>query len=315
MRRRHAIRLIGCTLAVSGTASAARAQGALEKITIVGPPSEDATSLYYAVKTGMPQRFGLEIELISTGSGTAATTAVVAGSYDVGRSSLLPILAAHLRDIPITMVAPLNLFSGKNPFMLLQIANDAPYRTASDLNGKTIGAPALNDLASLATRAWVDKNGGDWRSLKFTEIPNSSLEPAIVQHRIDAAIVQSAQLDATLASKSTKTLADANSAIAPAFLVAAYIARREWAQQHLDALRRFNRMLNEASSYVGTHPAETAPVVAELTKIDLAAVQKMQHRTMYASSIDAAAVQLVIDAAARYEHIPRSFPAREVIST
>lgn len=73
-------------------------------------------------------------------------------------------------------------------------------------------------------------------------------------------------------------------------------------------------MLNEASSYVSTHPAETAPVVAELTKIDLSTVEKMQHRSVYGTSVDGASFQPLIDAAAKYELIPRSFSAREIIS-
>ena len=41
----------------------------------------------------------------------------------------------------------------RNPLSLLQIAPDAAYKTGSDLNGKTIGTPALNDLNNLLTAA------------------------------------------------------------------------------------------------------------------------------------------------------------------
>lgn len=302
-------------LAALGTlshAKTARAQTASDKLRIAGAPTEDATNLYYAVKTGMFGRAGLDVEMIATSSGTAATTAMIAGTYEVARTSLLAVFAAHLRNIPIVIVAPDNLYTPRNPLSLLQIAPDAAYKTGSDLNGKTIGTPALNDLNMLASRAWVDKNGGDWRSLKFVEIPNSALEAAIVQKRVDAAVLQLTQLDASLAAGTTKTLGDALGALAPAFLAGVYVARSEWVSQHTEALKKLNRVLAEAGTYVNSHHAETAPLVAELTKMEVANAMKMR-RTINAPNIDAGLVQPVIDAAAKYEQIPRGFLAREIL--
>lgn len=312
MRRRQAILLTLSSLGTLTTARVARAQALLEKIRAAGAPTEDATNIYYAVKTGMFQKAGIDVEMIATSSGTAATTAVIAGTYELSRTSLQAVFAAHLRDIPIVIVTPENLYRATSPMALLQIATDSPYKTGADLNGKTIGTPALNDFNMLATRVWVDKNGGDWRSLKFVEIPNSALEAAIVQKRIDAAILQSAQLDAALANGTTKTLADAWGAIAPTFLAGVYVARRDWVAQHTEALRRFNRVMVEATNYVNTHYAETVPLVVELTKIEVANAAKM-HRTFNATTLDPALLQPLIDATAKYGHIPRSFPAREII--
>ena len=163
----------------------------------------------------------------------------------------------------------------------------------------------------LATRAWVDKR---WR-LAFAEvrqIPNSVLEAALQQHRVDAGILQPPQLDASLAAGTTKTLGDALTAISPSFLSGVYIARREWVAQHAEALRRFNRLLNTASDYVNAHPVETAPLVAELTKVEPANVGKIR-RVITATSVGPAMSQPVIDAAAKYEHIPRALSAREII--
>jgi NitT/TauT family transport system substrate-binding protein len=313
MLRSHAISLVGAAFGVLGAPRTASADN-LDMITIVGPPSEDATALYYAVQNGMPQRFGLNIKVTIASSGTASTQAVVAGAYDVGRSDLLSILSAHVHNIPVSVVAPLNISSTTNPLELLQIAPDAPYKTGADLNGKTIGSPGLNDINVLATRAWVDKNGGDWRSLKLVEVPNSAIEAAISQHRVDAGGIRGAQLDASLEAKTTKTLGDMMAAIAPTFAPGVFVARADWASKNVDALRRFNRMMSAATSYVGTHHAETAQLVSSFTGIELDVVQKMRHRTIYSAKLDPALIQPVIDAAAKYELIPHAFPAREIIT-
>src|SRR5271170_8428504 len=40
---------------------------------------------------------------------------------------------------------------------------------------------------SLTISAWVDKDGGDSRTIKWVEIPNSAIAEALVQHRVDVA--------------------------------------------------------------------------------------------------------------------------------
>jgi NitT/TauT family transport system substrate-binding protein len=142
-------------------------RAALDPLQIAGVPSEDMTDCYYAVKTGMFARNGLDVTLEATSSGAAATAAVVSGTYPIGKSSLLALMSAHLQGIPLVAVAPAILNEPQNPRSLLQIAPDSPYKTGADLNGKTIGVPALGDATSVAIRAWVDKTGGDWHSLKF----------------------------------------------------------------------------------------------------------------------------------------------------
>jgi len=311
MRRRTALAAFGAVATVPLFPALGRAQAPLERIQVAASPSEDLTNLYYAIKTGMFARAGVDVVMIPASSGAAATTAVITGTYEAARTSLLVLLSAHLRGIPVSIVAPSIVNRAQNPFALLQIAADAPYKTGADLNGKIIGSPSLGDINTLATRSWVDKNGGDSSSLKFVEIPFIAMEPAIVEKRIAAGMMGSPQLDASLAAGTTKTLGDGYGAIAPLFMGAAYVARTDWANGHATALRRFVRTLETAAAYVNGHAAETAPLVAELTKISIANVTAM-HRTLNGTTLDPAMVQPVIDAAAKYGFITRTFAAREL---
>ena len=121
----------------------------------------------------------------------------------------------------------------------------------------------------------MDKNGGDWRSLQEVEFPNSAAEAALVRHDIDVDLMTSPVLDVALAAGTTRTIGDAFEAIAPVFMMGAYVARPDWAAQHCDAIRTFNRVLAVAVNYVNTHLTETAPLVTELTKVPLPTVLKM----------------------------------------
>jgi NitT/TauT family transport system substrate-binding protein len=245
-------------------------------------------------------------------SGSAAVAAVVSGAYEIAASGLLSILNAHLRGIPLVVVAPENMYESRDALSLLQIPIDSNAKSGADLNGKTIGVPALNDVNSVSVRAWVDKNGGDSRSLQFVEIPNSALVPALQQHRIDAALIQQPSLSISLAQKTTKTIGDALGAISPRFLVAVYVARPDWASQHQSALSRFNRVYVEATKYVNAHLSQTAPIVAEYTGITLSQAQEMR-RTKNPTTLDVTLLQPMIDAAAKYGAISRGFPASELL--
>ena len=311
MRRRQTISMLALAPLVVLHPRPLRAQVTRDKIQVALVPVESQTNLYYGVKSGMFARAGLDVTLTATTSGAAATTAVITGAAQVGSTSMLPLFAAHIRGIPVLMVAPAVINTAQNPFGMLQIAADAPYKTGADLNGKTVASPTLGDMNSLATKAWVDKTGGDWRSLKWVEIPNAATEAALVGHRIAAAIMLSPQLDASLAAGTTKSLAYAYGAIGPMIMGTAFIAHREYVAQHTDVMRRFVKTLMEATTYVNGHPAETAPLVAELAKLDLADIGKM-HRTLNGTTLDAALVQPVIDAAAKFEQIAHGFPAREI---
>lgn len=66
------------------------------------------------------------------------------------------------------------------------------------------------------------------------------------------------------------------------------------------------------ANYFNTHLAETAQLVSEVTKIELANVAKM-NRSMLGTILDPTLVQPLIDAAAKFGGIPRTFQAREVI--
>lgn len=310
MRRRAALPLVACA-SLATRPRRAPAQP-LEQIRMAGNVAEDLTDLYFAIKNGSFARVGLDVSIVASGSGSAATTAVVAGTYEVARTSVPAVLYAHVRNIPIVIVAPSIVNTQRDPFGLLQIAPDGSYKTGADLNGKTIGIVALGDMDQLAICAWVDKTGGDFRSLKFVEVPRLALTSALAAHRVEAAMLSSPLLDASLAAGTSKTLAYAYGAIAPVFMGAAYIARTDWAAQHADALRRFVRVLEDAAAYVNAHLAETAALIPELTKISLADAKTL-HRTYNGTTLDPALLQPVIDAAAKYGLIPSAFPAREIM--
>jgi NitT/TauT family transport system substrate-binding protein len=282
----------------------------LQKVRLVGVQTDDLTPFYYGLANGMYQKAGLDLEMVPASSGTAATAAVVSGTYEMGKGSAIASLIAHLRNLPLVLVGNGVIWDPKAPVTLSLVTVDSPLKTASDLEGKIGSAAALNDIVTLAMSAWVDKNGGDSKKISWVEIPNSAEAAALIEHRVDICSLNQPQLAAALETGKVRVFAPTMSAIADHFAIAVYFAQADWAKQHPDAVRTFARITYEAATYTNSHPAQTAPMMAQVTKIPLETLQKIA-RPPHATTSDPALLQPLIDVAAKYKNIPRAFPAKE----
>jgi NitT/TauT family transport system substrate-binding protein len=276
------------------------------------PNDDAATPLLYAQRAGLFAKAGIDLQLALQTSGSAVTAAVVAGTYDIGKSSIVPLINAHQHDLPITIVAPAAIWNGKSPFAALLVRADSPVRTGKDLEGKLIGVQSLNDMNQVATDAWVGQHGGDPATLRFVEIPMTAGAAALKNGRIDAAAFVEPVLDDALADGQLRALPGAYEAIAPQYLFAAWFSTKSWVRDHPDTARQFARILADAARYTNAHHHETAALVAQFTSIPLPVIEHMT-RTPSGTVLDPEQLQPIIDAAVKYKVLAHGFPATEMI--
>lgn len=295
-----------------GTVSRAPAQN-LVTVKVASTPDDTFVAVLYAVRSGMFRQAGLDVQVEpSSTSGAAIAAGVASGNWDIGKSSLTSLLAAHLRNIPFTLIAPGTLYDPKQPYGLLIVAKDSPIRAAKDLNGQTVAVAALNSLDESAIMAWMDQNGGDSKSLHFVELPQSEDGPALAQHRIAASLTIRPQLDQALASGQARPLAPAFSAISKNYLVSAWFTTTDYASKHPDVVAKFRRVVERSAAYGNAHHDVTAPILAEVSKIPLTVITSTE-RGVLGTQLTPALVQPVIDTSAKYNQLARDFPAAEVI--
>jgi NitT/TauT family transport system substrate-binding protein len=291
----------------------ARAQ-TLETVHLAGVPTDDLTPVYYAIDKGLYRKAGIDLQVVPTPTGGAATEAVIGGAYEIGKGSLIASLSAHLKGLPLTILANGGWWDPKAPFNMMCVAPDSTAKTGADFNGKTLAATALNDLNSLVMKAWIDKNGGDAKSVKFVEVPNSVSGDAVAAHRVDGTCINEPQLTAAVSGGKVRVLAPAYSAIAEHFVFTVYFAQPNWANAHKSLVEKFQRVTYDAAKYTNTHHAETVSLMADITKIPEATISKMA-RTPHATSGDPSLIQAPIDAAAKYGFIEKVFAAKDAYFT
>ena len=197
---------------------------ALPVVRVVGPNNDGQTPLYYGLNSGLFRRYGIDVQLMPANNGAAAMAAVLGGSAEIAFTNMVAVLQAHLRGVPVQIVAPLSLYSSERPPMALVVLKDAPYHNGKDLDGKTISSPSVRDLNSISVMAWVDKTGGDSKTLQMVEVPSATALPALEEGRIDGATMIEPAVSQALATGKARVLCHPEDAIAARYLVTAYAA-------------------------------------------------------------------------------------------
>jgi ABC-type nitrate/sulfonate/bicarbonate transport system substrate-binding protein len=108
-----------------------------------------------------------------------------------------------------------------------------------------------------------------------------------------------------------RALAKFLGAISPSFASTLYMSHPDWANKNKAVVERFVRVTYETGAYTNAHPAETAPIIAQRTKMTLDTLKKVT-RAHAATTSDPALLQPNIDVAAKYGQLSRTFPAKEL---
>lgn len=281
-------------------------------LTVAVTRSADAVPFFYALKTGMFEKADVDVTPMALANGAAIASAIVGGAADIGFSNIQTLIAAHVKGIPFTIVAAGGEYNDASPTTELLVLGDSPIKTAKDLEGKTVAVGALHDLQALSVAAWMTTTGADPAKVSYIETPASAAFALLQQGRAAAIVVSQPNLQAAL-QHGARVLGKPYSALSKHLLVSAWYTTQPWTQANPQTLARFAQVMRQASEYVNTHPQDLDPLIESYTKIPVDVLRTMS-RAHQGTSVDPAQVQAVIDAAARFEAIPKSFPARDIIA-
>lgn len=275
------------------------------------PLDDEATPYLWAMQSGLFKRSGIDAQVEPTASGSVTAAGVLGGAYDLGQSSVTSLCSAHVRGLPLVLVAPAGLFDAAQKQYALVVRNDAPIKSGADLTGKTVSVSALNDYFSLTVRAWTDARGGDSTTVKLVEVPMPLSAAAVVSGRVDAAALVEPFLGVALAAGNVRSIGDPGDAIGQVYLQSSWFMSKDFSEKNPDVVLRFIRVMREAQTYVNAHHAETAPLLAQFTKVDPNKIPA--ERTRQGVAFDLTLIQPLIDAAAKYKMIAARFDARDFI--
>ena len=309
-RRASVALLLGLPIAMRDAAGAQE----LSTIRVLGPANDGFKSVYYGVKSGIFQKYGLEVVPQLVNSGAAATAALIGGAAEVASVNVVTVFQAHLKDVPMKIISAAYWYKSETANTLMLVLKDSPIRSGRDLIGKTVGGPALGDLASVATLAWVDQTGGDSKRTSAIEVPQSATVAFLEQGRVDAVTMNEPAVSQALASGKVRVLAKPLDAIATHFEGGCFAVMEPVVEKSFNAMSRFARAMYESVTYTNAHMAETVDLVAGYSGVPAEVVAK-SIRAVDPEYVEARNLQPVIDALAKYGVLARHFPAADVISS
>ena len=278
----------------------------LRTVRVLEVPTDGAKSVLYAQKANLFRKRGIQADIVPMGSGAAIYSAVVGGSADFGSGSLFPVFAAYAHGVPLRIIAPASIYSSDHSDTLLLVGKDSAIKLPRDLNGKVMGADAPNDIYSTSTRAWLDQNGGDGKSLRPVELKATEQLIALDAGRIDTAVLKPPYLTLALASGKYRVLGKPLDVIGPRFLLSCWVATADYIAKNPEVVNGFVAGLTEASRYTNAHQAETVDLVAAFSGQDPAQL-RAGVRSITAETIALADVQRPLDFAVKYGFIERTF--------
>jgi NitT/TauT family transport system substrate-binding protein len=265
----------------------------------------------YALGGGFFKKYGLDATVGKTTGGGAVVAAVVGGSAEIGFSNLISVAAAIERGIPVTIIAPSTIFSGKAPDILLMKSRHTAFKSGADLTGKIVAVTTLDGEQQLGAATWIDKTGGNSKLVHFVEVPESAMAAALVQGRIDAAMMTEPHVTQDRAD--VDLLGNVDAAIAPQFVSGVYFAANAWIEAHPDIARRAAQALRETGHWANGHHAETAVMLARGANLDAATIDLMTRST-FTESLTVQAIAPALDVAFAYGRLKEAFDVRHLVA-
>jgi NitT/TauT family transport system substrate-binding protein len=224
-------------------------------------PIDVASQALYAKDEGFFQAEGLDVDIMLFPNGGAIAAGVAGGSIDLGASNLVNLAAAHEKGIPYVLVAPGGAYSDTQPTSKLVVASDSPIKTAKDMTGKTIAVNLLNSIDSVAVLNWIDKNGGDSKSVKLTEMPYPTIGPAVAKGTVDIGSDDEPFLGDAIDTSHLRVVGLPLEAVTKKFVEGAFFCTRDYATAHPDVIRKFADAMAKAADWANAHPDLSAKVL------------------------------------------------------
>src|SRR3989441_1625746 len=256
-------------------------------------PLPDFLGMYAAIEQGYMADEGLKLELQAMAGGATIIPAIVGGSLDFGISNYVSVIVANGQGIKIKAFSDSAYGSKASPPFSIIVKKGSPLKVAKDLNGKKVAVNTRNNIVHVGVMEWMDRNGGDPKTVQFVELPFPQMPPAITQGQVDAAaptepfVTVATSQDATVLANYLTDLRD-NVAIA------GFISTEDWITKNRDAAQAFHRANTKGIEFVAKNEKTAREYAAKYAKLDPALAAKINLATLRSTPL-VDAVQFWVD--------------------
>jgi NitT/TauT family transport system substrate-binding protein len=309
MNRRTSLSTLAATAAALGLPHGVRAADptGLQMGTM---PTDGSAQPFYGLDHNFFKDAGFDVKLTILNNTASLASAVASGALEIGFGSVVPLAQAHLRGLNFQVIAPATIYNGTTPVNVIMVGKNSTVKTAADLNGQTVAVNGLRDLTQYEMQAFIDRNGGDVKSVKLIETPFSEMAVALESGRVAAGILAEPFWTAALAT--CRVLGNGSAAVGNHYMVTGWFASADWLAKNGATAKRLQAVMLQIAKWANANRAETQVIVPKYTKITPEVAAHMVRAVIGDTKPDAALIQPVIDVAVKYGGM-QSLPASDLI--
>jgi NitT/TauT family transport system substrate-binding protein len=292
--------LATCLLGACGGDDDSGESGGPARVRVQDTAGVPSAFLEYGVEKGFFKERKLDVEVTPSQGGATVVPAVVSGDSDIAGSNLVSVLLAQGKDIPVKIVAPGTFVRGERSqdFSAILVAGDSDIRSPQDLEGKTLAVNTLKNVAEVAAKASLAKQGVDVSKIELAEVDFPDMNGALAEGRVDAAF----QIEpfVSLGVKEGHRVIDRPYVgTKPGLQIGCYFTSEQYLSENEDVVERFREGVADTAAAITENPAAFREFLPEASEIPPPAAQKAILPVWKAEN-DAASLELTAELMQRY---------------
>lgn len=224
--------------------------------------------MYYASKTGIFKKYGLDEKLIFVSGGSTLSQAGVGGSFDIAQNGYSPAIAATVEGGDLVIVGGI---SNTLPFQLVVTSK---INSAADLRGKKIAISKFGSSTDISASFALKHLGLTRDDVTILQLGGEgSRTAALMSGQIDGSFEQYPRT-AELKAKGFHVLVDLTS-IDVSYPNTAYVTNRPFLKNHEDIVEQFLMTIIDGLHQYKTNPEQAIALTGEFLNVkDLSIVKQ-----------------------------------------
>jgi NitT/TauT family transport system substrate-binding protein len=228
--------------------------------------STDSVALYVGQKEAFFKKHGLDVQLQLIPLNSTLPAAVQSDSVQIAGPSTPIVLQAIDGGLDLVAAAGGASTSKKATNYAVVVKADAGISKPQDFVGKRVGVPGLGATLHILFREWLDRNGVDYKQVKFVETPFSQMNDILKAGTVDVIISADPMTTRIVQAKTGTVFSYFIQEFPEGMPTSIYVTTRKWAEANPAAVKAFREAIAESAAFAISNPEVAKLAVGEYLK-------------------------------------------------
>jgi NitT/TauT family transport system substrate-binding protein len=272
------------------------------------------TDLYVAEKQHMFEKYGIDVKLTEFKTGNDAITAQRSGDVDIVLAIPGFAMSADENGFDVRSIMQNEIAHPEPPDSgAFVVPIDSAITDLKGLEGKKIGIGGLHGQGAVADQKALQDAGADLDKVELVEVGYADQVSALKSGHVDAIAAIEPFVTQAVATGVGKVISYPYTEAIPGQPLGAFFARDAWLKDNADAVKAFQKGIEDGIDYLAADETRARKLVAEYTGLDADVVSEMTLPG-WNYDINTATWQKVVDMMRDYGELKQNHDAEEFLA-